>query len=73
LPLFSHKKTINRYFQISGLDASIDSGVEFDALFHASGTQMEQEFKKIRAEQGLKAALTWRDSKFGDGRTLKKK
>lgn len=66
-----HKRAINRYFEVSGLKTCINTGVEMDALFHASDANKRQasEFNKIKAEQGLKAALSWRDRRYADGRT----
>lgn len=40
---------------------------EMDARAHLSPAV--REFNQISREQGLKAALEWRDAKFGDGRT----
>lgn len=67
-----HKRTINRFFEIAGLKASIDSGVEFDGLYHASAAKSAAEFKQLTKEKGLKSALDWRDGKYADGRTVKK-
>ncbi|MBI4187720.1 MAG: enoyl-CoA hydratase/isomerase family protein [Chloroflexi bacterium] len=66
-----HKRAINRFFEVAGLKTCINTGVEMDALVHASeaSQRLSSEFNKIRQEQGLKAALTWRDGKYADGRT----
>ncbi|MDP3878858.1 MAG: enoyl-CoA hydratase-related protein [Dehalococcoidales bacterium] len=64
-----HKRAINRFFEVAGLKTAISSGVEFDALIHASEAshRLSAEFGRIRQEQGLKAALTWRDAKYARG------
>jgi enoyl-CoA hydratase len=66
-----HKKAINRFWEIAGLRSAIFSGVELDSIYHSSEayTRIGAEFARIRQEQGLKAALDWRDGKFKDGRT----
>ncbi|MBI2287737.1 MAG: enoyl-CoA hydratase/isomerase family protein [Chloroflexi bacterium] len=66
-----HKRAINRFFEVAGLKTCINTGVEFDALVHASeaSQRLGAEFNKIKQEQGLKAALTWRDARYADGRT----
>ncbi len=66
-----HKRAINRFFEVAGLKTCINTGVELDALMHTSeaSQRIGAEFNKIRQEQGLKAALTWRDAGYADGRT----
>ncbi len=61
-----HKHVVNRWFEIMGLRTGAAEGAEFDAIYHE--TPAAAEFARISAEQGLKAALEWRDNPFGDGR-----
>lgn len=71
--LTMHKRAINRFFEVAGLKTAVYDGVEFDALLHASEARKKvgDEFNRLRQEQGLKAALEWRDGKFGDARAAK--
>ena len=61
-----HKHVVNRWFEVMGLRTGAAEGAEFDAIYHE--TPSFAEFQRIAREQGLKAALEWRDTPFGDGR-----
>jgi enoyl-CoA hydratase len=61
-----HKHVTNRWFELAGLRTAAAEGAEFDAIYHE--TAAYREFGRISQEQGLKAALGWRDEPFGDGR-----
>lgn len=60
-----HKHVTNRWFELAGLRTAAAEGAEFDAIYHE--TASFREFARIAQEQGLKAALAWRDAPFGDG------
>jgi enoyl-CoA hydratase len=55
------KLAINRSFDAMGLRAALASALELDIFIEASGGTERAEFDRIRREQGLKAALQWRD------------
>ncbi|OUZ10137.1 hypothetical protein BHE97_08765 [Aeromicrobium sp. PE09-221] len=57
-----HKHVVNRWSEIMGLRLGALEGAEFDAMFHV--TPASEEFGRIVADQGLKAALAWRDAAF---------
>lgn len=57
-----HKHVINRWSEIMGVRVAALEGAEFDAIFHV--TPASAEFGRIAAEEGLRAALTWRDAGF---------
>ena len=65
------KRNINRQMEIMGFRTATEQ-IAIDFLT-AGGTRESSsgggEFARIRNEQGLKAALDWRDAKFGDLRT----
>ncbi len=61
-----HKHVVNRWFEVMGLRTGAAEGAEFDAIYHETPAALE--FSRIAREQGLKAALEWRDNPFGDGR-----
>jgi enoyl-CoA hydratase len=50
-----------------GIDAALRAGLDIDVLLNAGGGPEKREFARIRDEQGLKAALAWRDARFEDG------
>jgi enoyl-CoA hydratase len=57
-----HKHVTNRWFEIMGVRTAALEGAEFDAIFHE--TPANAEFFRLAVEDGLKAALTWRDGAF---------
>jgi enoyl-CoA hydratase len=58
-----NKRVVNRTFDQMGFSASMKQGAEFDSLGHFSASV--RQFRKIRREQGMRAALEWRDGPFG--------
>jgi enoyl-CoA hydratase len=58
------KRTINRGAEIAGFRAAIEAGVDAYVSLYATQTEVGQEFGRIAAEQGLKAALEWRAGQF---------
>lgn len=57
------KRMINRVFDQAGFQFSMQSSGEFVTL--AGRLASNQEFKRIAREEGLAAALRWRDGPFG--------
>jgi enoyl-CoA hydratase len=68
--LVEHKYIVNRWFEIMGLPTAVMQGADFDAIYHQ--TEAPREFWRLVKEKGLKVALEWRDSPFGDFRGAKK-
>lgn len=58
------KQAINRSFDIMGLRAALLAAFETDVYIELSGGPERAEFNRIRKEQGVKAALAWRDARF---------
>ena len=58
------KAAINRGAEIAGLRSAIAFGVEVGAILDATETEQYRQFEAIRSEQGLSAALRWRESQF---------
>ena len=56
------KLAINRSFDAMGLRAALASALELDIFIESSGGAERAEFDRLRREQGLNAALKWRDS-----------
>jgi enoyl-CoA hydratase len=58
------KRAINRSYEAMGMRAALESALETDITIETAGGPERAEFNRIRREQGLKAALAWRDAKF---------
>ncbi len=58
------KRAIGQTYQTMGLDAALQAGLDIDVLLNAGGGPEKREFARIRDEQGLKAAIAWRDARF---------
>ncbi len=64
--LSANKRSCNLALELMGARTMQRIAAEIDARAHQAPAVSE--FAKISREQGLKAALEWRDTKFGDGR-----
>lgn len=58
------KRAINRSYEIMGMRQAMLAALETDLVITSDGGPEKEEFNRIRREQGLKAALEWRDAKF---------
>jgi enoyl-CoA hydratase/carnithine racemase len=58
------KAAINRGAEIAGLRQAIAYGVEVGAALDATETETSRQFDEVRARDGLKAAIRWRESQF---------
>lgn len=61
------KQPINQVYEIMGLHAALQANVEASSLLNSAETPEQQAFNRIAREQGLKAALAWRDERYGEG------
>jgi enoyl-CoA hydratase/carnithine racemase len=59
-----NKEAINRAYDMRGLMANIEYGQEMFCLTSMAHSPEGQEFRKIAREQGLKAAIRWREQRF---------
>jgi len=60
------KRSINRQLEVMGFKTAIQWGMDImPAAETRPGAGADDEFRKIGLEKGLKAALDWRDKKFG--------
>jgi enoyl-CoA hydratase len=64
--LSANKRIVNLQLELMGARTIQRMAAENDARAHLAPSV--REFGRIAAEQGLKAALHWRDARFGDGR-----
>jgi enoyl-CoA hydratase/carnithine racemase len=58
------KKAINRSYEIQGMRAALDTALDIDHAIESHGSPDKRRFMDIAREQGLKAALTWREARF---------
>jgi len=61
------KLALVRAQEAMGLRAAVAANLDISAMLNAADTPEQQEFDQIAATQGLKAALQWRDSRYGEG------
>jgi len=64
--LSANKRIVNLQLELMGARTIQRIASENDARAHLAPSV--KEFGRIAGEEGLKAALQWRDAKFGDGR-----
>ncbi len=61
-----NKRAVNRQYEIMGIHTGLMSGTDVEAM--SKHRPAAGEFGRISREQGLKAALEWRDAPFRDFR-----
>lgn len=61
------KQAINRSYEAMGLSSALRTALDIDVLLNAGSSPEKKEFARIRNEQGLKAAIAWRDARFREG------
>jgi len=61
------KQALVRAQEAMGVRHAVNANLDLSAVLNAAETPEQQEFDRIAAEQGLKAALAWRDSRYGEG------
>jgi long-chain acyl-CoA synthetase len=58
------KKALNRTYEIQGMRAALDAALEIDHAIESAGSPDKKRFMDLAREQGLKAALAWREARF---------
>ncbi len=58
------KIAVNRTYERMGIKDALAMNLELDTIMEAAETPMRREFNRIRDEQGLRAAIAWRDARF---------
>jgi len=61
------KAAINRSWEAAGFRRALVEGMELGAEIEAARVPEREEFERIAAEEGLKAAIRWRDQRFRNG------
>lgn len=59
------KRAINRTFEIMGLVDALSAALDIDLAIEGAGSLDKIEFMKIARKDGLRAAIAWRDARFG--------
>ena len=60
------KLALVRAYEAMGLRSAVAANLDLSAILNAADTPEQREFDRIVGEQGLKAALKWRDSRYGE-------
>ena len=58
------KLPINKTFEIMGLQNALDTNIDHSSILNTADVPELAEFEKITEEEGLKAALKWRESRY---------
>lgn len=58
------KRSVHRTWEEAGFRRAMEDNVEFDVLIETANLPQRDEFRRITAEQGLKAAIAWRDARY---------
>ena len=58
------KKAVNLAWEQAGLRQALQAGVELGGIIESDRVPEREEFERIVAEQGLPAAVRWRDGRF---------
>lgn len=66
LPVLRHTKlALLRAYEAMGLPQAVAANLDISAILNACDTPEQREFDDIVARDGLRAALAWRDSRYG--------
>lgn len=58
------KRTLNRAWDVAGFRAAMEANTEIDVMIESANLPARDEFRRITQEQGLKAAIAWRDARY---------
>jgi len=59
------KLALLRSYEAMGLGQAVSANLDLSAILNASNTPEQRQFDAIAARDGLKAALAWRDARYG--------
>ena len=60
------KIALTRAYEAMGLRTAVNANLDLSAILNATGGPEQEEFDRILADEGLKAALAWRDARYPD-------
>jgi len=58
------KKALNQTYEAQGMRAALDKALDIDHAIESAGSPDKKRFMDLAREQGLKAALAWREARF---------
>ena len=58
------KRALNRAWDVAGFRSAMAANTELDVMIETSNLPARDEFRRITSEEGLKAAIAWRDARF---------
>ena len=58
------KRAVNRTWDVAGFRAAMAANTELDVMIETANLPARDEFRRITQEEGLKAAIAWRDARF---------
>lgn len=61
------KRALNRVWDVAGFRAAMAANTELDTIIETANLAARAEFRRITEEQGLKAAIAWRDAQHREG------
>ncbi|MGZ4431717.1 MAG: enoyl-CoA hydratase/isomerase family protein, partial [Gaiellales bacterium] len=60
------KIALVRAYEAMGLRQAVSTNLDLSSMLNAADTPEQREFMEIVKSQGLKAALAWRDNRYGE-------
>ena len=60
------KLALQRAYEAMGLRAAVGANLHISSILNGAELPEQQEFDRITREQGLRAALRWRDGRYGE-------
>jgi enoyl-CoA hydratase len=58
------KRAVHQAWDVAGFRAALAANTELDVMIETANLPARDEFRRITAGQGLKAAIAWRDARF---------
>jgi enoyl-CoA hydratase len=58
------KRAVNRAWDVAGFRAAMAANTELDVMIETANLPAREEFRRITQQEGLKAAIAWRDARF---------
>jgi enoyl-CoA hydratase/carnithine racemase len=60
------KIALVRAYEAMGLRQAVNMNLDLSSMLNAADTPEQREFMQIVQQSGLKAALAWRDNRYGE-------
>jgi enoyl-CoA hydratase len=60
----STKRAVNRVWEVAGFREAMEANVGIDVEIETANLPARDEFRRITKQQGLKAAIAWRDARY---------